>query len=648
MRRARAHCTWKRVSSKGTASSPPADPHRVVRFSQRICLSKQAVSPRDAQPFAREEDAMKRTSGARVRMLFLVGAIIGAFAFSFSWAANPGTNAAASAAPGQEIAVVGATQDDAKVQRAGEARFKKISAKEPLYPMDFLSTGRNSKIWWKGPAAGAAWSPYPLVMHGSLGEDTVFGFAGFQSTGPTVNFVGQINTGIVRFIKTLPLTEPPSTFVTVTPTARIEVIPTDRAADYMVETAKGSRTTVTVLWGKVKVRNRAKKFKEELTLTSCQEVDVEKDKDPGPIRWVSTDTMKNLITRTTIPRTLPTDIPLCERLKTEVIQRPGQVFVPPSGVVIVPVPIPVPPGKTEECPCPPGSSMNPDTHQCSCCPPGKLYQAETCSCECPCPPNHQYDPRSQRCTACREGATYDRKTCRCECPCPQGQVLLPGSGCVRECPEGYTPTSDTSAGLPHQCPVCVQEPVVKSQIPPPCGGDRPCGRCETCVQGKCMPKSCPEGLVLNRLNCECQPWISRKPTDCQGDGDCPSCQKCRDGKCTATITCPDRERLNVQTCKCEPVKATIQSFTGTGLVPTGCRSDQECGAGEVCRNGKCVKRPPRRSQEDNSVEEDSTDFGTTEDTTTFGRSGPGFHIGNGGGRRHHEGGPHVPKQGRGK
>ncbi len=161
--------------------------------------------------------------------------------------------------------------------------------------------------------------------------------------------------------------------------------------------------------------------------------------------------------------------------------------------------------------------MNPDTNECSCCPPGKLYRADKCSCECPCPPGHQYDPESQRCTRCREGATYDRETCKCTCPCPAGQVLLPGTGCVRQCPEGYTPTFDTSAGLPHRCPVCVKQSVPKSQIAPPCGGDRPCGRCENCVDGKCVRKSCPEGLVLNRLNCECQPWISRKPKSCHGD-----------------------------------------------------------------------------------------------------------------------------------
>ncbi len=307
----------------------------------------------------REDQTMKRPSDARLGVLLLTGVIIGSLALSFSWAANPQTEAATPPALDQEIAVVGATQSEAKVERAGEASFKKIKVRDPLYLMDFLSTGQDSKLWWKGSAAGGAWSPYHDVMHGSLGEQSVFGFSGFQRAGPATNFVGQINTGIVRFIRNLTPTEPRSSFVIVTPTARIEVIRTDRAADFVVETVKGSRTTVTVLWGKVKVRNRAKQFKEERILTSCQEVDVEKDKEPGEIGWVSTDTMKNLIKRTTIPRTLPTDVPLCERLKREVILRHGKVFVPPPGAVIVPIPIPLPPGKDGECPCPRGRVHEP-------------------------------------------------------------------------------------------------------------------------------------------------------------------------------------------------------------------------------------------------------------------------------------------------
>ena len=79
----------------------------------------------------------------------------------------------------------------------------------------------------------------------------------------------------MRFIKSLPNTNPPSTFTIGTHTAWIEVLPSDRAADFIVESKNEALTTVTVLWGKVRVRNTSPEIKESRILTSCQEVDVE-------------------------------------------------------------------------------------------------------------------------------------------------------------------------------------------------------------------------------------------------------------------------------------------------------------------------------------------------------------------------------------
>ena len=93
------------------------------------------------------------------------------------------------------------------------------------------------------------------------------------------------------------------------------------------------------------MRNISPQTKESRVLTSCQEVDVERDQEPGDIKWVSSDTMKELVKRTTIPRTLPEDVPSCERLKTEVLLDVTAVYLPPPGVALFPaVPVPVPGG----------------------------------------------------------------------------------------------------------------------------------------------------------------------------------------------------------------------------------------------------------------------------------------------------------------
>lgn len=493
----------------------------------------------------------------------------------------------------EQLGVVKAVEGDTKIQRAGQAEFNPVKVNDPLFFMDFLSTDKKSKLWWQGTfnaySRSGDWSPLPDKTHGSLGADSIFGFLEWQRIGYAYRFVGKVTQGTVRFIKQIPPTDPPSKFIIATPTAWIEVIPTDRAADFVVHAADKSLTVVTVLWGKVKVKNISTDLKETRILTSCQEVDVERDKDPGSVRWVSTDTMKKLIKRTTIPDTLPTDVPSCERVKTETILEPGRVIIPPPGVILFPVPFPIPPGGDpgDECPCPPGSFENPQTGQCECCPPGHVYNETECDCRCPCPEGQMLHPQTQECLPCRESARYDAQNCRCECPCPQGQVLLPGEGCIPQCPEGFTVQWDISSTYPYRCPYCVRQP----DIPPPedCGPNNPCENCEECIRGNCVPKVCEDRMILNRQTCECEPIVKGPPT-CQTNQDCPRCQQCREGQCHSVILCGPGERLNTATCQCEPVRTTT---TPQDEPKDECTSNRDCPQGQLCRDGKCVDKPPQ-------------------------------------------------------
>jgi len=519
-------------------------------------------------------------------------------------AAEQGTVVASYSWQKEVIARVGAIQGDTKVQRAGEAKFKKIGAKSPLYIMDFVATGKNSKLWWQGAfnayTPSDKWKPGPDVTHGSLGADSVFGFKQFTRAGASYRFIGYVQKGTVRFIKTLPNTNPPSTFTIGAHTAWIEVLPSDRAVDFIVESKNESLTTVTVLWGKVRVRNVSPETKEFRILTSCQEVDVERDQEPGDIKWVSSDTMKELVKRTTIPKTLPEDVPSCERLKSEVILDLTEVYLPPPGVALYPVIVPVPvPGDKEEC-----------------CPPGKIYDPRTGKCGCPCPEgerppsppvtvnttngsisdgsaNDGLNPiGTGPCGSCRRGATFNQETCSCECPCPQG-FLLPGQGCVAQCPEGYSVGYDSSNSPPYRCSYCVQYPpgTVVDPIPPPlrqCRGNEQCDRCDACVDGACVPRVCKDGLYLDRVSCQCREITNNLLLKCAQDGGCPPCQRCVNGACQQVVTCPDQQRLNLSTCQCEGVNG--------GLLPPGpggeCQKNSDCPDGQVCRQGKCEKKPP--------------------------------------------------------
>ncbi len=511
---------------------------------------------------------------------------------SFAWAADQGTGAVGYSYQKQVIARVGAVQGDTKVQRAGEAQFKKIAVKAPLYVMDFLATGKNSKLWWHGTfnafSPSEKWKPGPDVTEGSLGADSVFGFKQFERAGASYRFVGYVQKGTVRFIKTLPNTNPPSKFTIGTHTAWIEVLYSDRAADFIVESKNESLTTVTVLWGKVRVRNISPETKESRVLTSCQEVDVERDQEPGDIKWVSTDTMKELVKRTTIPRTLPDDVPSCERLKTEVLLDVTDVFLPPPGVAlfpVVPVPVPVPPGKKD------------------CCPPGQMYDPRTGKCRCPCPEGELppvtvldnngsfLDLAARPCGSCRNGATFNPETCSCECPCPQG-FLLPGRGCVPQCPEGYSETYDASSSPPYRCRYCVQTEVGTEPLPPPlrqCQNEEQCDPCgEVCIDGTCLPIVCKTGFYLDRARCKCLPITDGRSTGCSEDAECPPCQRCANGLCLPAVKCQDQQRLNLATCQCEPTNGT------TKPPPTICRQDGDCPEGYTCDQGNCVPSPPCR------------------------------------------------------
>jgi Cys-rich repeat protein len=552
----------------------------------------------------------------------LAAVVTGCFFLSFAWAAEPQGGYQTGSPYTQEIATVGATQGDAKIQRAGEAQFKRVQTNAPLYLSDFLATGRASKIWWKGSDSGVsgsgAWAPFPEAAHGSLGENSVFGFVSFQRISLASKFVGQVPKGIVRFIKKLPRTDPPSSFSIATPTAWIEVVETDRAADYVVETTDDSRTTITVIWGQVRVRNISDQLASERILSSCQEVDVEKDKEPGEIRWVSTDTMKNLIKRTTIPKTLPEDVPSCERIKSEVIRAPGAVYLPPPGVVIIPIPVPPPPPKDCPCPCPPNYQLVPG-HGCVPCR-GAVNNISK--------PNVA-GAEDARLKGGSETRHPDRpSSCTCDCPCPQGQVLLPGRGCVPECPPGFIVNYDASEYPPYRCPFCVQRSTPPTSHPG-CETDQQCGRCETCTSGNCTPMTCPRGQVLNPRTCSCEPIGIPHP--CENAEQCPPCQQCREGKCVAVIACGPQQRLNRDTCQCQPVTTDGEPLSTVGPPPE-CQANSDCPSGQICRRGKCVKKPPlkpRTTGEEGTTDELTTPRGLS--VPTIPRRGLDIGIGIGGG-----------------
>lgn len=468
----------------------------------------------------------------------------------------------ASRAQGAQIGEVPRIEGTALMKHAGENRFQPIKESTPIVLEDSVATDQKSKAWCvvngQGPSDQG---------HASLGENSLLEFVRYERSGASSQFSGNEGQGIIRYIKALPQTSPPSSFTIATPTALIEVLPSDRPADFVVEVVSDTLTSVYGIWGAVKVRHISEKFTQERIVRSCQKVDVDRDKEPSPVMGVSPEKLMELIKRTTIPNTLPEDVPVCRREATEWEEPP-----PILG-----------------CPCPPGEELVGDF--CRSCARWQNYDPSTCSCRSRC----RYDANCRHCEHCRDG--------RCvPIVCPPGEWLDPHTcRCRRQCPEKvHCPPGQWFN--PQTCR-CERRCEIK-ECPPNQWFDKEHCRCVTKTE-HCR-RICPPGQTLNLKTCTCEPkchktcqpgeWLDYKTCECR-----PKCNK----------SCPQGQRLNRETCNCEPVSKPCtprqcppgQTFDHekckcigelTIKKPEGCRSDSDCGPNSTCRNGRCfrIERTP--------------------------------------------------------
>ncbi len=281
--------------------------------------------------------------------VILVAVLISCFALPGAWAEEE----QGAGVYGQQVGKIERTQGTTIVNRGGQAEFEPINKDDPVFISDIIGTepsDTNAKMWWRHPS--------PLQMDASLGRDSLLGFEAYSQEGPASSFVGSATRGMIRFIRKVPVTQPESSFTTTSPTALIQVIPTDQAADYVVSVLDDEHTSVTVIWGEVVVKNISDQVTQTRYVTSCQMVMVEKDKEPSEVMPVGSDTLRELIRQTTIPGTLPRNVPSCEPPAEPV---PPDEYIPPEFPEpepiegLVPeepgdggppgfVPIPIPPG----------------------------------------------------------------------------------------------------------------------------------------------------------------------------------------------------------------------------------------------------------------------------------------------------------------
>ncbi len=200
-----------------------------------------------------------------------------------------------------EVGRVESTEGVNWVRRIDGKEFKRLERSDQISLNDTIKTEKSSKVWIK-------------LKDGSdhsLGEFSELYVYDFDVQDKSTFYGADVSEGIVRFRKRLEKTDPPSSYTISTPTAMISVLPEDRTADFVVNVYSRKKTSVTVIWGKVSVKNLRDDLPGERIVEACRKVDVEEDKPPTRPVGVSSKTLSQLISRTTIRGTLPEEIPQC-------------------------------------------------------------------------------------------------------------------------------------------------------------------------------------------------------------------------------------------------------------------------------------------------------------------------------------------------
>lgn len=246
--------------------------------------------------------------------------------------------------PAATLASAGGAVPLARVSRIqGGAMIQRADASGPV-PLD-----EGVMVTLKDVVATDADETSKIMLHGLLpsnteaflGTHTAFGFAGYDKTESASACFGHLGYGIARFIKMPPNTFPRSSFVIFTSTAVIEVVPSDDRADFVVEALDQTRSSITCIWGKIRVRNVSEKLLRTIFLTGCRQAIVERDKEPFSTH-VSTEVLTRLISRTTIARAVSGTPFICEEgsaAPREVlidVDKDPRLLIPPQGGVFLP------------------------------------------------------------------------------------------------------------------------------------------------------------------------------------------------------------------------------------------------------------------------------------------------------------------------
>jgi hypothetical protein len=413
----------------------------------------------------------------------------------------------------------------ASVRRGDAVDFHALRPNDPIHLGDTVQTGKRSKSFLKFEDGTIA----------SLGEFSEVYVYDFEQLGRTQYFNAEVTAGVIRFRKGLPETSPPSGFTVSTPSAVINVEADGNETDFVVQVFNEKQTSVTVIRGRIRVRNASDELSVERAVRACQRADIDAEKSPSPAIGVSSETLKESIAETTIPGKLPEEVPACrtsyqvpipETLPDEAPEEGVDVCVPPAiGMGWIDVPA------CTGCVVWDGESCIPCEWAGMECVRGRCVRKDCAQCT-------AWDGR--RCRPCRDVGME----------CRHGRCVPPTCGPCRVW-TGRRCVACRDLGLMCEAGECVRKSCSRCQIQ---RGSRcvPCGELGlTCRDGRCVRPYCPN----------CTIWNGRRCVSCTELG-----KVCLSGRCVRK-QCPG---------------CTV--WNGTRCVP--CHE-----YGMVCEGGKCVHRP---------------------------------------------------------
>ena len=362
----------------------------------------------------------------------------------------------------ESLGSVGAVEGDALLRRSGQPDFMKAQPNENVRLYDALQTERASKLYLR----------FDESSHASLAENSEFYIFDAETDKDATFFGGDVSAGSIRFIKKLRDTRPVSSYTITTPTAMINIDPSDKPTDFVVTTHNQRRTTITVIRGRARVKNIAEDVRTERIVDSCRSVSVEEGREPSRPVAVSNVRLRELIEMTTIPNTLTMDAPECE----------GKYVLKPD---------------CPRCSIWDGSACLPCEDAGLVCVKGKCVNLDCGPCKV------QW---GDRCVPCRElGMVCENGRCVRKF-CPPFRIW-DGRRCVR-CEELGRICIDGRCVRPLECPPCSlwngRRCVGCAELGMMCIGGRcvarPCGPCEERRGASCV--SCAEqGLPCDGLRC---------------------------------------------------------------------------------------------------------------------------------------------------